>query len=241
MEAAERLIVAADYDPRREGGVSGVREKALRLGDDLQGLGVIIKANSILRACGYELIKDIHELGLRVMADLKLIDIPNTMEMDGAMLAEYKPELVTVMCCVGIEGMRQVQSAVGDATEVLGVTVLTSWDEEECQAIFTCSTKAGVLRFARMAQLAGIGGLVCSPQEAQMLASKKELVLAVSTPGIRPEWSLVAGDDQQRVMTPGKAIAAGAKRIVIGRPITQAKNPREAVERTLEEMELALV
>ena len=123
---------------------------------------------------------------------------------------------------------------------MLGVTVLTSVDEEECQSIFSCSTKAGVLRFARMAQLAGVAGLVSSPQEAEMLAGKKELVLAANTPGIRPEWSLVAGDDQRRVMTPGKAMKAGVKRIVVGRPITQADNPLEAVRRTLDEMEAAL-
>lgn len=240
MDAAERLIVAADYDPRKEGGIKGVYGKVIGLGSALEGLGIIIKVNSILRARGYGLIGDLHDLGLKVMADLKLIDIPNTMEMDGAMLAEFKPELVTVMCCAGIEGMRQVQETVGVETEVLGVTVLTSLDEEECQAIFTCSTKAGVLRFARMAQLAGVGGLVSSPQEAEMLAARKELILAANTPGIRPEWSLVAGDDQRRVMTPGKAIQAGVRRIVVGRPITQADNPRDAVKRTLEEIQVAL-
>jgi len=241
MKVAERLIVAADYDPRKEGGVSGVREKVLKLGDDLEGLGVIIKVNSILRAMGFSLISDLHDAGLKIMADLKLIDIPNTMKMDGTMLAEYKPELVTVMCCAGIEGMSQVQKAMGDTTEILGVTILTSLDEEECQAIFTCSTKAGVLRFARMGQLAGLQGLVSSPQEAEMLAAKTEIVLAANTPGIRPAWSLVAEDDQQRVMTPGKAIEAGVKRIVVGRPITQAVSPREATERTLEEIEEALI
>lgn len=88
-----------------------------------------------------------------------------------------------------------------------------------------------------MAQLAGLGGLILSSQEAEMLSKKKELVLSLNTPGIRPEWSLVAGDDQKRVMTPGKAIEAGAKRIVIGRPITQADDPRDAAEKTLEEIE----
>jgi len=162
------------------------------------------------------------------------------METDGAMLAEVKPELVTVMCCAGIDGMRAVQKAIGGTTEVLGVSVLTSLDEEECQAIFTCSTKAGVLRFARMAQLADLGGLILSSQEAEMLGAKQELVLTLNTPGIRPDWSLVAGDDQKRVMTPGKAIKAGVKRIVVGRPITQAKDPRGAVEKTLQEIEEAL-
>jgi len=236
MEINERLIVAADYDPRKYGGITGVREQVMDLAKILTGLGVIIKVNSVLRACGYDLIKDLHDLGLRVFADLKLIDIPNTMETDGAMLAEVRPELVTVMCCAGIEGMRKARAAIGGGSEVLGVTVLTSLDEEECQAIFTCSTKAGVLRFGRMAQLAGLGGLILSSQEAEMLVKKQELVLSLNTPGIRPEWSLIKGDDQVRVMTVTKAIKAGVKRIVVGRPITQHENPREAAEKTLQEI-----
>lgn len=239
MEVGERLIVAADYDPRKSGGIEGVRDKVMGLGESLKGLGVIIKVNSILRACGYDLIKDLHGLGVRVFADLKLIDIPNTMETDGAFLAEVKPDLLTVMCCAGIDGMRVVQKTVGEATEVLGVTVLTSLDEEECQAIFTCSTKAGVLRFARMAQLSELKGLILSPQEAEMLKAKKELVLTLNTPGIRPDWCLVPGDDQKRIMTVTKAIKSGARRVVVGRPITGAKNSREAVKMTLEEIRVA--
>ena len=240
MEANERLIIAADFDPRKSGGIVGVQNEVLKLAVSLKGLGVIIKVNSVLRALGYDLIKDLHNLDLRVFADLKLIDIPNTMGTDGAMLAEVKPEIVTVMCCAGIDGMRAVQETIGKATEVLGVSVLTSLDEEECQAIFTCSTKAGVLRFARMAQLAGLGGLILSSQEAEMLRAKQEIILSLNTPGIRPDWSLVPGDDQKRVMTPGKAIKAGARRIVIGRPVTQSANPREAVEKTLKEIEEAV-
>lgn len=236
MEANERLIVAADFDPRKEGSTRLVYERVIGLAKELEGLGVLIKVNSILRAHGYSLISNLHDLGLQVFADLKLIDIPNTMETDGAMLAGYRPEILTVMCCAGIDGMHKVQETVGESTEVLGVTVLTSLDEEECQAIFTCSTKAGVLRFSRMAQLAGLGGLILSPQEANMLTEHQELVLGLNTPGIRPSWSLVSGEDQARVMTPGKAIAAGVKRLVIGRPVTQAESPRDAVERTLEEI-----
>lgn len=240
MELSERLIVAADYDPRKEGGMKAVREKVLALAQSLKGLNVVVKVNSVLRASGYELIAGIHDLGLQIFADLKLIDIPNTMETDGAMLAEYHPEFLTVMCCAGIDGMSVVQKAVGSKTKVLGVTVLTSLDEEECQAIFTCSTKAGVLRFARMAQLAGLRDLILSPEEAEMLKKRRELVLSLNTPGIRPVWSLVQGDDQARIMTPGKAILAGVDRLVIGRPITGAKDPRDAAKRTLEEIEEAL-
>ena len=77
--------------------------------------------------------------------------------------------------------------------------------------------------------------------EAEMLSKKQELVFSLNTPGIRPDWALVKEDDQAkaRIMTPGKAIKAGAKRIVIGRPITQAEDPREAAEKTLQEIKEA--
>lgn len=241
METTDRLIVAADYDPREVGGIAGVEQKVMELAGHLQGLGVIIKVNSVLRALGYEHIRTLQHLGLKVFADLKLCDIPQTMEFDAAMLREYSPDFVTVMCSAGVDGMSRVQNVLGDRTKVLGVTVLSSLDEEECQAIFTCSTRAGVLRFARLAQLAKLSGLILAPVEAGMLTSKRELTLDFNTPNIRPDWSLVKEDDQnrERAMTPAKAIMAGVSRIVIGRPITQAEDPREAVERTLEEIRVA--
>ena len=248
LRPEERLIVAADYSPKDFGGIQGVKSKVLALAEELKGLGVYIKVNSVLRAVGYGLITKLHDLGLKVFADLKLIDIPNTMGTDGEMLAEVRPDILTVMCCAGIDGMNAVQKVLGDTTEVLGVTVLTSFDEEECQGIFTCSTKAGVLRFARMAQLAGLGGLILSPKEVDVLNKRFELTLSLNTPGIRPAWSLILGDDQSRVLTPQKAIENGAERIVMGRPIVKAdandeglpQNPREAVERTLKEIKTGL-
>lgn len=239
MRLEERLIVAADYDPKKSGGMEGAIECVLNLAENLRGLGVYIKVNSVLRVAGYQLIDKLHDKGLKVFADLKLIDIPNTMKADAAFLAAYSPEMLTVMCCAGIDGMHAVQSMLPD-TKVLGVTVLTSLNEEECQAIFTCSTKAGVLRFARMAKLAGLGELILSPREIEIVKDRFELGLGLNTPGIRPEWSLVEGDDQSRVLTPTQAIKNGATRIVIGRPIVQADNPREAVQRTLEEIQQGL-
>lgn len=248
LKPEERLIVAADYSPQDFGGIRGVESKVLALAEELEGLGVYIKVNSVLRAIGYSLIMKLHDFGLKVFADLKLIDIPNTMKTDGEMLTEVKPEILTVMCCAGIDGMNAVQKVLGNMTEIFGVTILTSLNEEECQAIFTCSTKAGVLRFARMAQLAGLGGLILSPKEVDVLNKRFELTLTLNTPGIRPVWSLVEGDDQSRVLTPQKSIENGAERIVMGRPIVQAspndkglpQNPREAVERTLEEIRTGL-
>lgn len=95
-----------------------------------------------------------------------------------------------------------------------------------------------------MAQLAGLGGLVLSGKELEVVEHRAELMLSLNTPAIRPIWSLVPNDDKSRIMTPAKAIAAGADRIVVGRPINNAKpntddrpqNPREAVEWTIVEI-----
>jgi len=242
LKSEERLIVAADYSPKEHGGIQGVKRKVITLAESLEGLGVYIKVNSILRAVGYDLITILHDLGLKVFADLKLIDIPNTMKTDGELLAEVKPELLTVMCCAGIDGMNAVQKVIGETTEILGVTILTSLNEEECQAIFTCSTRAGVLRFARMAKLAGLGSLILSPKEVEVVKNRFELMLNLNTPNVRPEWFIVDEDDQvkAKTLTPKKAILSGAKRIVMGRPIVKNRNPKEAVEKTLQEIAQAL-
>ena len=247
MRVEERLIVAADYNPCDFGGRQGLRKKVLELAREIEGTGVYLKLNSVLRACGYGLIDELHQLGLKVFADLKLIDIPNTMGIDADLLNETKPEIVTVMCCAEVDGLLAVRKKLDLNIEVLGVTVLTSLDEERCQSVFGCSTKAGVLRFARLAQLAKLSGLVLSPHELNIVTARSELTMTYNTPGIRPGWNVVEKDDQKRIMTPREAIAAGADRIIIGRPITQAgkkpgkiKNPREAIEFTLEEIEEAL-
>ncbi|PIT90616.1 MAG: orotidine-5'-phosphate decarboxylase [Candidatus Komeilibacteria bacterium CG10_big_fil_rev_8_21_14_0_10_41_13] len=241
LPLAERLIVAADYapNPNERVGALEVQDQVMRLADTLRGTGVVIKVNSVLRFAGYSLIRQLHNLQLKVMADLKLIDIPNTMKIDGQLLAEFKPELLTVMACNGVNALMAIRKVLPE-TEILAVTALTSLDEEECQLIFGCSTKAAVRRFARFAQLAGLGGLVLSPKEVEAVKNNEELVLSLNTPGIRPEFSLVQGDDQARVMTPRKAMAAGAERIVIGRPILQHDNPFEAVQMVLKEIQLGL-
>ncbi len=141
------------------------------------------------------------------------------------------------MCSAGIDGMQAVQKTIGDFCEVLGVTVLTSLNKSKCQAIYGCSPEAGVLRFSRMAKTAGLGGLILSPNELVITKNHFELSgLSLNTPAIRPFWSLVNDDDQSRISTPFKAIQAGADRIVVGRPIIGAKDPREAALKTLDEI-----
>jgi orotidine-5'-phosphate decarboxylase len=244
MTPAGRLIVAADFDPGK-GTMSYARDwvgsKVLQLADDLKDTGVIIKVNSALRICGYKLIKEIQKRGLQVFADLKLFDIENTLATDGAFLRSKTPEILTVSCGAGIEAMRALKAELPD-TEVLGVTVLTTFKENETQLMFNCSVNEAVLRFAFMAKEAGIDGLISSPKEAPMLRAHFGHDLTLNTPAIRPAWAVVKGDDQnlKRSMTPAEAIKAGADRIVVGRPITGNKNPREAVLRTIEEIAGAL-
>ncbi len=238
MKTEERLIVAADFDPRSVGGVGAAFDSLLSFADLISGLGVYIKINTVLRAFGYLLIDILHDKGLKVFADLKLIDIPNTMGTDGAFLSEYNPEILTVMCCAGVNGMQRVQDMLPN-TEVLGVTVLTSLNDFDCMSIFTCSAMEGVLRFSEMAESAGLDGLILSPREAEVVKSR-ELMLSLNTPAIRPKWANVKGDDQSRTLTPYDAIKNGVDRIVIGRPILQARNPRDAVLQTLDEINSAL-
>ena len=238
----ERLIVAADYSPVKYGGIVGARREVLNLAWELKDTGVYLKVNSVLRAYGYNLVNDLHKLEIKVFADLKLNDIPNTMRTDAEMLAEVNPEIVTVMGSAGIEGIKAVQEVFGDTTEVLVVTVLTSLDDNECQQIFGCSTDAGVLKFARIAQSAGADGLILSPADIGILMGKPEITLPMNAPNFRPDWSLVENDDQNpdRSLTIVEALKNGLERAVMGRAIIYAESTKEAVMLTLEEIKEGL-
>jgi orotidine-5'-phosphate decarboxylase len=176
-------------------------------------------------------------MGLRVFADLKLFDIGATLATDGMFLLQSKPELLTIACSTGIAAMRELKAKLPD-TEVLGVTALTTFTDDDSQAMFTCSTDEAVMRLAQLAKEAGIDGLISSAKEAMALRAEFGTLLSLNTPAIRPLWAVVEGDDQNqaRVMTPAEAIVAGADRIVIGRPIVESDNPYDATMRTLDEM-----
>ncbi len=241
LSPAERLIVAADFAPGLEGDHIDIFEKVRTLAETLNSTGVTLKVNSALRSYGYNLISNIRtNYGLQVMADLKLNDIPNTMQTDAMLLNFFEPGFVTVMCSAGVEGMRRVQNALPQ-TEVLGVTVLTSLTPKTCNDIYGCSPEEGVLRFAEMAKEAGLRGLVCSPHEVATVKNKwPDFPLSLYTPGIRPAWAEVKKDDQARVMTIGEAIRAGSTGVIVGRPIVENSNPRTAALRCIEEIAEAM-
>lgn len=240
---AERLIVAADFKPKPEECIPyslarrSVRRQVLALADSLKGTGVYLKVNSALRACGYDLIGEIQSRGLRVFADLKLIDIGETLSTDGVLIREANPELLTTMCVAGVTAMKALKAELPN-TEVLGVTVLTSLKDEDTQEIFGRNVAASVANLAILAEKAGIDGLICAPTDVVLIRSVVARPMTFNTPAIRPTWAIVPGDDQNpdRIMTPAKAIKAGADRIVVGRPIVKAEKPYDAVMRTIEEI-----
>ena len=215
-----------------------VRSKVLSLADSLKGTGVYIKVNSALRACGYDLISEIRSRGLRVFADLKLYDIGETLSTDGVLLCEEAPELLTVVCSTGKVAMQALKKEFL-YTEVLGVTILTSVTQEEANRTYSFAVlKDSVCMFARNATDAGMDGIICAATEIELVRKSINDWMTINTPAIRPTWAIVPGDDQNpdRIMTPFKAIKAGADRIVVGRPIVQSKNPYDAAMRTIDEI-----
>ena len=184
---------------------------------------------------GYELVKELKERGFKVFLDLKLHDIPNTVEAAARVLAELKTDIINVHAAGGIEMMRRAAEAVravSPDTKVIAVTQLTSTSPEALknELLIDASMDETVRRYAENAKTAGLDGVVCSALEAPII---KELGLLSVTPGIRFAGGSV--DDQKRVVTPEKAARLGADYIVVGRAITAAPDPREAYLRAVKE------
>jgi len=188
-----------------------------------------------------EAVELVHFLGGKVFYDGKFDDIPNTVAGAAKAVAARKVAMFNVHASAGIEAMAAAV-ANRDESLVLAVTVLTSLEENNAHLIFGSPSKAKVLQFARDAMIAGCQGLVCSPQELELLGKQKELAGLIKViPGIRPEWAAVG--DQKRITTPAQAIKAGAHYLVIGRPITKPPaeigTPVDALGKIVAEIEEA--
>ena len=171
-----------------------------------------------------------------ILWDGKFNDIPNTVAGASQEVAKLGVKMFTVHASAGKEAVVRAVENKGNSL-VLGVTVLTSIDEEECCSIFGKGPKEKVLEFARLLEQAGADGIICSPQELKVLVNSGSRLLRI-IPGVRPEWASKA--DQKRVMTPSEAIKEGANYLVIGRPIRnppkEIGGPVEAVKRIEEEI-----
>jgi len=213
------VIVALDLDTRAEAerlvGRLGDRAGFFKIGYQL-----------FYGGDGLALGKDLLKAGKRVFFDLKLLDIDNTVETGVAAIAATGATMLTVHAYP--QCMRAaVRGAAGSDLCVLGVSVLTSMDDADvAEAGFARDTAGLVALRAQQARDAGIGGVVASPHEAQMVRSIVGPKMAIVTPGIRPSGSALG--DQKRVMGPREALDAGASHLVIGRPITAAPDPLAA-------------
>ncbi|AFM42594.1 orotidine-5'-phosphate decarboxylase [Desulfosporosinus acidiphilus SJ4] len=226
----KRIMVALD--------VKG-REDALVLANALQGSGCWLKVGMELYAyAGPAMIRELRALGFPIFLDLKLHDIPTTVERAIRGFVQAGVDMINVHCSGGYEMMARAASAVreeGDKLQVvpkvIGVTVLTSMSEHQFKEEMGVQRKLQehVVALARLAEKAGLDGVVASAQEASEIRRNTAQDFLIVTPGIRPAWS--EADDQMRVLTPHEALAAGSSYLVVGRPITRAENPREALER----------
>jgi len=185
-------------------------------------------------ANGRQGVREMAELDLPIFLDLKLHDIPNTVAKAVQALRPLEPSILTVHAAGGRAMMEDAKAAAPTGTKVVAVTVLTSLDGDDLTSIgLADDAHAQVERLTGLAREAGLDGVVCSGNE---VAAAKKLWPGgfFVVPGVRPSDSQTA--DQKRVMTPRKALDAGASILVIGRPITQAEDPdaaARAIEATL--------
>ncbi len=173
--------------------------------------------------------KKIYSICPKIFLDLKLHDIPNTVKNGLEALNKIKPIFTTIHISGGDEMMK---SSVKDKkiTKILGVSILTSMDSKQTKKFYNQKNVSFLVKkFAKFAKKNGLDGVVCSPKEIKVIRKATGKNFIIVTPGIRLK-SKIKSDDQKRVETPQKAIEMGANYLVIGRPITESKNPLKTLK-----------
>jgi orotidine-5'-phosphate decarboxylase len=222
----DRLIVALDTPDVGE---------ALRLVERIGESAVFYKVGMELAyGGGLPLVSELAAAGKQIFLDLKLHDIPNTVERATAQAAKLGARFLTVHAYP--QTMRAaVAGARGSGMQILAVTVLTSYDDTDLfDAVYRFGVVETVRRRAEQALELGVDGLVASPAEAAMARQTVGARLLLVTPGIRPAGGTVG--DQKRVATPAEAIRNGADYLVVGRPVTQSPDPRVAADAIIAEI-----
>lgn len=238
MQAKEKIILALDVNSL---------EKALTLVKELKDhVGLFKVGMELYYSTGPDIVKRINDLGGKVFVDLKLHDIPNTASGASRVLTGLNCAMFNVHAAGGFEMMQKAkEESIAEAKALgieppvfLAVTVLTSIAQkqlEEEMMVSGLSVQDLVVKWAKLAQKAGMDGVVCSPQEITLIKEACGADFKTVTPGIRPAWS--EAGDQKRITTPRQALEMGTDYMVIGRPITKADSPKEAAIKIIEELE----
>jgi orotidine-5'-phosphate decarboxylase len=223
MDRTPPLVVALDFPDQGP---------ALALARRLLGKVAWVKVGLELFIAAPGVIAALRDMGHEVFADLKLHDIPNTVAGAVTSAGRAGASLLTVHASGGPAMLRAaVEAAEAVGPRLLAVTVLTSLDESALAEVGVAGRLVDqVLRLAALAAAAGLEGVVASAGEAARLRAAHAPPFLLVTPGVRPPWD-AGSQDQARVRTPRQAILAGADLVVVGRPITAAKDPVEAAER----------
>jgi orotidine-5'-phosphate decarboxylase len=226
----DRLIVALDLAD-----VAAAEAMVARLGDSVTFYKI---GYQLGYAGGLPMVQKLAGAGKKVFVDLKLHDIGNTVARGVESVVGLGATFLTVHAFP--QTMKAaVEARAGSDLKILGVTVLTSYDDGDLHAAgYRLSVADLVEARAQQAQVLGLDGLVCSPEEATALRKIVGHQMLLVTPGIRPAGSAVG--DQKRIMTPGRAIAAGADYLVVGRPVMEAADPKAAADAIQAEIVQAL-
>jgi orotidine-5'-phosphate decarboxylase len=216
----DRLIVALDLPS-----VALAEAMVARLGDSVTFYKI---GYQLAYAGGLPLVRQLADGGKKVFVDLKLHDIGNTVARGVESIAALGATFLTVHAYP--QTMKAaVEGRAGSGLKILAVTVLTSYDDGDLHAAgYRLGVSDLVEARAQQAQVLGVDGLVCSPEEAASLHKIVGHQMVLVTPGIRPSGA--ASGDQKRIMTPARAIAAGADYLVVGRPVLQAADPKAAAD-----------
>ncbi|MGG7519732.1 orotidine-5'-phosphate decarboxylase [Allorhizobium undicola] len=227
MQARNRLIVGLDVPT-----IAEAETLVAKLGEDVSFYKI---GYQLTFAGGLEFARDLARDGKQVFLDMKLLDIDNTVHSAVENIVRMGMTMLTIHAYPKAMAAA-VDAARGSGLCLLGVTVLTSMDSGDLiEAGYQADPRSLVLKRAEQARATGMGGIVCSAEEAAAVRAVVGPELAVVTPGIRPAGA--DKGDQKRVMTPADAIQAGASHLVVGRPIVKAADPLAAACAILEEMQ----
>jgi len=220
-------------------------EEAIALTEKLPEINWWKVGLELFISCGPSILTKLKEREKRIFLDLKLHDIPNTMAGACRVAGSYGVDLITVHATAGREALKAAQTAAKEGAaaadkappKLIAVTILTSLTSKDLAFDLKIPLELPeyVLNMALLAEESGLGGAVCSAREAGELRRVCRDDFTLVCPGVRPSWA--AKGDQKRSLTPAKAIKAGADYLVIGRPITQAEEPRAALDDICQEIE----